>query len=365
MTRRYGVYLSDIRRASNNSQGVVNYALALVSCLPRLLETDEKLVVFSSSEILAECEFSNDVEIWETPSIKGPVERVLTDQWFSTRRAAKAEVNLLHFPKGLIPYRPWRGVPVVATIHDDIPVQYAQGRWDSQGEAVQHKYVAHQVIHAAKYADRVITVSDFSRRQLEIHTRGRGRSAPTVISNGCMLPIKPYVPIAQRRGEALIFGSRFPHKRTAEGIEFFRRFKASVQSPLTLNLIGHLPTEAADMVNVHEKGPLSSEEVAEAVATCRVLIFNSEYEGFGLPPLEAWAQGTPAIYPAIEPLLETLGPGHGCFAPRDRDSFRLALEQVLAMTDEELIKRSLHLRKCFSMERTSSGVLEVFRSLGG
>jgi len=73
--------------------------------------------------------------------------------------------------------------------------------------------------------------------------------------------------------------------------------------------------------------------MAELIASSRAVIYNSSYEGFGLPPIEAWGLGTPAVYPDISPLSENLAGIPGAFTPSSYDSFARALTTVLGLSD--------------------------------
>ena len=81
---------------------------------------------------------------------------------------------------------------------------------------------------------------------------------------------------------------------------------------------------------VHLTGWLSDAELRSLVAGAAVLAFPSLYEGYGLPPLEALACGTPVVCSDLPVLREVLG-AHAVFAPaEDVEAFADALARVLA-----------------------------------
>jgi glycosyltransferase involved in cell wall biosynthesis len=61
----------------------------------------------------------------------------------------------------------------------------------------------------------------------------------------------------------------------------------------------------------------------------RVLAYPSRYEGFGLPPLEAMAAGTPVVATAVGALPEVLGDGATLVAAGDADALAEALASLL------------------------------------
>lgn len=72
----------------------------------------------------------------------------------------------------------------------------------------------------------------------------------------------------------------------------------------------------------------------------RVLVFNSEREGFGLPPVEAYALGTPAVYARTDVMLEVLGNTPGAYPQGDYAGFARALDQALSLSTESLAELS-------------------------
>ena len=82
--------------------------------------------------------------------------------------------------------------------------------------------------------------------------------------------------------------------------------------------------------NVHLTGWLSDAELQALVAGAAVLAFPSLYEGYGLPPLEALACGTPVVCSDLPVLREVLG-AHAVFSPAlDVEAFADALDRTLA-----------------------------------
>ncbi|MGB0438500.1 MAG: glycosyltransferase family 4 protein [Paracoccaceae bacterium] len=67
---------------------------------------------------------------------------------------------------------------------------------------------------------------------------------------------------------------------------------------------------------VHATGPLPQDQVAWLLASARALVFPSLAEGYGLPPQEAAAYGTPVLCADLPVLRETLGP-RAQFLPTD------------------------------------------------
>ncbi|RLC64064.1 MAG: glycosyltransferase family 1 protein, partial [Chloroflexi bacterium] len=96
-------------------------------------------------------------------------------------------------------------------------------------------------------------------------------------------------------------------------------------------------------------------------------VFPSRYEGFGLPPLEALACGTPVVGSAAASLPEVVGDAGVLLPPDDAEGMAEALIQLA--TDEvfraRLSRRALAQAARFSWERTARETLSAYREVGG
>jgi glycosyltransferase involved in cell wall biosynthesis len=101
-------------------------------------------------------------------------------------------------------------------------------------------------------------------------------------------------------------------------------------------------------------GFLSSEDLPRFYAGARVFLFPSLYEGFGLPPVEAMACGTPVIAANSQPMPEVLGDAAILESPLDPESFANAITRVLA--DRKLLHtmRERGFQKAQTFDRRSS-----------
>jgi glycosyltransferase involved in cell wall biosynthesis len=92
-------------------------------------------------------------------------------------------------------------------------------------------------------------------------------------------------------------------------------------------------------------------------------VFPSRYEGFGLPPLEAMACGTPVVTSNISSLPEVVGDAAVMVNPENvfdiaRGIGEALLDQPLR---EELIRRGRVQAARFNWDRTAREVLEIYR----
>jgi glycosyltransferase involved in cell wall biosynthesis len=110
-------------------------------------------------------------------------------------------------------------------------------------------------------------------------------------------------------------------------------------------------------------GKVGDDELGALYSGAGVLVFPSLYEGFGLPPLEAFAAGIPVVASNAASIPEVLGDAAILVDPRDAAAFRDAVARVL---DDEELRRDLIARgrerlECFSWEDMARKTLEVYR----
>lgn len=114
---------------------------------------------------------------------------------------------------------------------------------------------------------------------------------------------------------------------------------------------------------VHFLGRVPDEHLPALYRQAKLFLFPSFYEGFGLPPLEAMACGTPAISSNISSLPEVVGQAGLLVEPTNINELTKAIEQLL--TDkkiyDELKELSTKQASRFSWEQTAQGTLNVFK----
>jgi glycosyltransferase involved in cell wall biosynthesis len=128
----------------------------------------------------------------------------------------------------------------------------------------------------------------------------------------------------------LFVGNREPRKNLPVLLDAMRRLPDA--PPLVLvGPPGWGP--AVDTTGAITPGYLSGAALRSAVAHASVFAFPSRYEGFGLPPLEALATGTPVVASDLPVLREVLGPHASYVPPDDPDALAGALRAALDAGD--------------------------------
>ncbi|MEA3458002.1 MAG: glycosyltransferase family 1 protein, partial [Candidatus Thermoplasmatota archaeon] len=114
-------------------------------------------------------------------------------------------------------------------------------------------------------------------------------------------------------------------------------------------------------------GYVSDEDLPALYNAADLFVYPSIYEGFGLPPLEAMACGTPVITSNTSSLPEVVGDAGIMVDPPDVDRLADAMHEVL--TNEGLranmIKKGLGRAEMFSWEKCARETLEVYEEVYG
>ena len=263
--------------------------------------------------------------------------------------------------------------PQVVTVHD---VNYLghKGRRTAIGRRAFQFFVEQTV----KRADRVITVSEFSRCEIVKHmsvspdkvtvVHSAGREA----ANGLVDESTPSEVVRDvSRPYILAFSSLSAHKNIPRLISAFSRISSSV--PHSLILVGHLPEkssvrteiETAGDDRIHFTGYLPNSDVDALMRGASLFAFPSLYEGFGLPILDAQHAGVPVACSSAGALPEVAGKGAVFFDPLSVDDIANALKRCLLDMDLRLslVAQGYENARQFSWDRTARETLDVYAAV--
>ena len=200
----------------------------------------------------------------------------------------RAQADVLFSPGYTGPLRP--PAPMVVAIHD---VSFAaHPEWFSWREGARRRTITRL---AARAAARVITISEFSKREiiayLSVETEKVSVVYPGVSS---WVAGRGFTP----RPNVLFAGSIFNRRHVPELIEGFARL-ARRYPDVRLEIVGDNRTSPRIALTsrdgIHIRSYVPDEELRRLYAESAAFAFLSEYEGFGLTPLEALAAGLPLL----------------------------------------------------------------------
>lgn len=265
----------------------------------------------------------------------------------------------------------------VITCHDLIPLLAAEGVIPVRVSVTVARTFRWRVAHLA-LARTVIVGSHATKAALERYTSVQpGRIA--VVPYGVQTTFRTIAVRSATRAAAglsnvspviLQVASAGRYKNTPVLLHALARLQPRLGHPLVLVRIGApfyadeeaLASRLGVIGSTRYLGSVDDETLAAWYNAADVLVFPSLCEGFGWPPLEAMACGTPVVASNIAPITEIVGDAGLLVAPDDPAAVADAAEQVL--TDPALAasmrERGLARARQFTWERTAAGTLAVY-----
>lgn len=242
---------------------------------------------------------------------------------------------------------------VVVVIHDAAPLRHPD--WYS---GLYAGFQRRMLPLIARSARAVITVSEFSRRELR---ELLGVDASVVYGG-----VDPRFAPGERaaRPYVLCVASHTARKNLRALVP---AAEALAREGMELRVAGgHRPQFAAEsgLGALNLLGPVDDAELPALYAGASAFVLPSVYEGFGLPVLEAMASGTPVVASNATALPETCGGAARLVAP-EPEALRDALLGLLGDEAEQARLRAAGLARAadFTWERTASGVDAVVRAI--
>jgi glycosyltransferase involved in cell wall biosynthesis len=295
-------------------------------------------------------------------------------------RLLTARVDLFHAPHYVLP--PLVPCRSIVTIHDCIHLMFPQ----YLPNRLAYVYARASLSAAAARAARILTVSETSKSDILRYCNvpaDRIIVIPNAIDDRLATP--PREEDIQRTREryqldgpfALYVGSIKPHKNLERLIEAFHLVRGEGFDQLKLLIIGDQIIKfprlrrAVDRYKLHKHvrflGFVGDDTLAALYRLATVFVFPSLYEGFGLPPLEAMASGTPVVTSNVSSLPEVVGDAAVLVDPYSARSIADGIQRVLVDPDlrETLRVRGLERARAFSWEASVRRTLDVYREVAG
>ncbi|MET0626112.1 MAG: glycosyltransferase family 1 protein [Pyrinomonadaceae bacterium] len=301
----------------------------------------------------------------------------LGKRWWSAglpRYAGRRGLRLFHGTNYDVPL--WGGAARVVTVHD-----LSQFTHPETHERRGVRRARRRLPLMTRAAEAVVTPTEAMRREVCEHL---GVPASKVFAvheaaRDCFKPVARAEAEEALRGLGvggeflLAVGTIEPRKNLSTLVRAFEEvLRERPGSPLRLVIAGGRGWLTGPLFETLERSParrsvtltgyVSDAQLRALYSTCRVFVYPSLYEGFGLPPLEAMSCGAPVVAgrtPAVE---EVTAGAARLFDPRDTAALTRTLLELL---DQEPTRRSLSeagLARAahFSWHRAARATLDVY-----
>ncbi|EKG40249.1 glycosyltransferase family 4 protein [Pseudomonas syringae] len=287
------------------------------------------------------------------------------------------DVQLFHATDHHIPRI--KGVPVVATIMDMIPVLHPE--WIKQDLKRLKSWLFSTSIERA---DHIITISEYSKQDMIRHL-GIAPERISVTPLGVDPVYFERIGAAERNrvldtyglkpGFFLVVGTLQPRKNLQRVLEAFQQLPAQVRKEHPLVIVGRDGWSNEELLPqleaLQQRGEgrwlsyLPQNEVLALLQSAGALVFASLYEGFGLPAIEAFAAQCPLIASNNSSLPEVTGDAAWAVDPHSAESISTAMLAVLEQPEERerKVQSGLARARHFSWDACAQSTLDIYRKV--
>ena len=284
--------------------------------------------------------------------------------------------HLYHSPGYFLP--PFPG-PKVATFHD-----LSHVRWPQCHPPGRVRFMAKEIPLTLRRADHLVTVSDFSRREIvACYGWPAERISVTPLAAAPSYHPRPREALLSRLtslglqpgGYVLCVATLEPRKNLDTLVTAYEGLPRALRQRFPLVLAGDRGWESGAL---HARirrcqrqgwlrylGYVPQDILPFLYAGARVFAYPSRYEGFGLPVLEAMASGVPVVCSNTASLPEVAGEAALMHAPDEVATLREHLRRALEDEDWRKVarRRGLTRARRFSWERTVAETVQVYRQV--
>lgn len=360
---QYGFIKTMIKRYPDN-----NYIFNFFN-LRNYQKKIDKLNIFDDwNFIINDCKFCNNSiykMIWNIIPLKY--------NWFFGKNADVTHFFNYHIPPGV------KGKTVV-TVHD-----MTYKRYPETVKLKTKKMLDINLKRSLDRADVIIAVSEFSKKEI-LHYFPNCEDKIKVIYNG--VDLNRFNTNIDKNSQILVqnkykieenyllyLGTIEPRKNIERLIESYYLVNKESSDTPKIVLAGGKGWmydnifKKVDDLKLKDKvifiGYIEDEDVPALIKGAMIFLFPSIYEGFGMPPLEAMACGTPVLTSNISSLPEVVGDSGVLVDPFSKESIK---DGILRMLNDDNLRQELSIKgqeraKLFSWTRVTEKLYNIYQSL--
>lgn len=362
----------DARLMHYQPAGISRYTWHLLHAMAAINHTDD-FVVFQhrrhGTPLISQANFRRATLF---APVHGRVEQLMLPL-----ELARHKLDLIHSTDFIPPLR--SPIPAVITVHD-----LAFLHWPHLVTKASAAYYG-QIDRGVHHARHVIVPSESTKQDL-IGQLGVPDSKVSVIYEAADPSFRP-LPLPETRAAItrkfniperyVLFVSTIEPRKNVNGLlRAFRmlhdRYNLKDVGLVLAGSKGWLYEETEQLVSElkleaqsHFLGRVSDSDLHRLYVGAHAHIHPALYEGFGLPPLEAMACGTPTIVSNVGSLPEVVNDAALLVNPNDHEEIAVAMHRLLEdeALHDELRRKGLQRAKGFSWDRAAAKTLEVYRTV--
>ncbi len=361
----------DARLVFYRRAGISQYTLHLVEQLAAIDQRDEFIVFQSRKDPLTLVDQPNfrRRSLWTPPHHR-------LEQLLLPLELAAVDLDVLHSPDFIPPFR--RACKSVITVHD---LNFLLYRDFLTPESASYYG---QIDQAVRKCDHIIAVSQSTKRDI-IQLTGAPEDKITVVHEAAHPSYRPLDAEEAMRSVQEHFGlgrpfvlfvsTIEPRKNVPTLLRAFRRLLDDYRAEVDLVLAGEkgwlfddvfkLVRELSLEDRVRFLGRVDTDDLMNLYNAARLLVHPALYEGFGLPPLEAMACGTPVVASNTSSLPEVVGDAALLIDPNEADELTVAIWRLLSDEDlrAQMREKGLKRAQLFSWRKAAEETLAIYRRL--
>lgn len=366
----------DARFYGSIGKGLGRYTQKLIEHLEQLDQSNQ-YVIFLRKENFKEYQPQN-------PNFK----KALADyRWYTfveqilfPKLLSRHKLDIMHFPHFNVPLF-YRGKFII-TIHDLILTHFPTLRATTLNSLWYWiKYLAYKLVifSAIKRSRKIITVSEFTKNDiLKKYNVEDGKMAVTyeACDDFCRMTRGSFNQVLEKYGiinqYLLYVGNAYPHKNLQRLLLAFRDISRKLPN-LSLVFVGKEDFFYAELKRFAKKNNISNlkflgyvddQELDVLYRFAQCYVFPSLYEGFGLPPLESMAKGTPVVSSNHECMREILGDAAYYVDARNTSEIAKGIMEIMENMPlrEELIRKGYGQIEKYSWKKMAKETLSEYEN---
>ncbi|MDD2634139.1 MAG: glycosyltransferase family 1 protein [Bacteroidales bacterium] len=364
----------DAKRAFQNKSGLGNYSRDVI----RLLYDNfpmYKYIMFSPDQetsLLQDKYIKNII----SPKAKSKAGKTYWRTFSMTKDIIESKIDIYHGLSNELPFGINKSsVKKIVTIHDliflEIPQLYP---------LIDRKLYHKKFLHACQVADKIVATSEHTKKDIIKHF-GIKDDKIEVIYQTCNKIFAKKTSVEDTKKILSKYGLKNDYILNVGTLETRKNALNIIKAVYYYNIktdvvfVGRKTAyykELKAYINehnmnnrIHFLSNVSNEELPAIYQNCRLFIYPSLYEGFGIPILEAFRSGVPVITSNIGSPAEIAGNAAIQVDPLNSKHIGIAIKSIVDSSDlaQNLIKEGTQRFKLFDSEQVSTNIIKFYQSL--